>query len=122
MGATKRDKNRLTLILRQIIFSVFNLPEGTLPEGTHLPSLLLVQASQPCFLADMSVEEPSVWLRSHKVIAKGVELERVEGERVGALMSTWRELRRAEPYLFRGGVLVGGLIAGGGGEAATRAS
>ena len=122
MGATRRDKNRLTLILRQIIEGVFDLPAGQLPQGKHLPSLLLVQASQPCFLADMSVEEPSVWLRSHKVIAKGVELERVEGERVGALMSTWRELRRAEPYLFRGGVLVGGLIAGGGGEAATRAS
>ena len=31
MGATRRDKNRLTLVLRQIIHSVFDLPQGSLP-------------------------------------------------------------------------------------------
>ena len=109
MGATRRDKNRVTLVLRQIIHSVFNLPEGKLPEGKHLPSLLIVQAAQPCFLDDMSVEEPAVWLRSHKIVCHGRMLDRVEGEPVGALLSTWRQARRDFPELFGKGVLLGGL-------------
>ena len=48
MGATRRDKNRLTLVLRQIIHKVFDLPVGQLPQGSHLPSLLIVQAGQAC--------------------------------------------------------------------------
>ena len=64
MGATRRDKNRLTLVLRQMVSKIFNLPQGQLPEGKHLPSLLIAQAAQPCMLADMSWEEPSIWLRS----------------------------------------------------------
>ena len=122
MGASRRDKNRLTLVLRQIIHSVFDLPVGELPQGSHLPSLLIVQAGQACLLQDMSVQEPSVWLRTHKFSHQGVVKERVAGTPVGALMGTWRELRRKIPGLFDRGVLVGGLLAvrggrGRGGEA-----
>ena len=74
MGATRRDKNRLTLVLRQIIHSVFDLPVGQLPQGSHLPSLLIVQAGQACLLQDMSVEEPSVWLRTHTIIHQGQKI------------------------------------------------
>ena len=84
MGASRRDRNRLTLVLRQIIHSVFDLPAGELPQGRHLPSLLIVQAAQACMLCDMSVNEPAVWLRGHTIIHQGVRIQRAEGERVGA--------------------------------------
>ena len=111
LGATRRDKNRLTLVLRQIIHSVFDLPPGELPQGRHLPSLLIVVAGQVCMLNDMSEgDEPAVWLRTHTIIHQGTTLERVAGKPVGALMAPWRELRRARPDLFTAGVLVGGLL------------
>ena len=110
MGATRRDKNRVTLVLRQVIEKAFNLPPGELPVGKHLPSLLIVPASQPCLLSDMSRgAEPSVWLRSHKIVLDGKEIDRQEGERVGLLMAPWRETRTVYPELFKGSVLVVGL-------------
>jgi len=110
MGATRRDKNRLTLVLRQVITEIYDLPLGQLPEGKHLPTLLIVQASQPCMLADMSRgPEPAVWLRDHSVKVSGRDLERKVGEPVGALMSTWRQVRRDLPELFDAGVLVLGF-------------
>ena len=111
MGATRRDKNRLALVLRQKIEGLFDLPPGQLPVGSHLPSILIVQCSQPCFLDDMSKgEEPSVWLRSFNVVLNGRQIERKEGERVGALMSGWRQVRRDFPELFDAGVLVAGFL------------
>ena len=111
MGATRRDKNRLTLVLRQKIEGLFDLPPGQMPIGSHLPSILIVQCSQPCFLDDMSKgEEPSVWLRSFAVVLNGKHIERKAGERVGALMSTWRQVRRDSPALFEAGALVAGFL------------
>ena len=46
MGATRRDKNRVTLVLRQIISSVFHLAEGTLiTRGGTLAFLAVEQPS-----------------------------------------------------------------------------
>ena len=110
MGATRRDKNRVTVVLRQVIKEHYNLPPGQLPVGEHLPSLLIVPVSQPCFLDDMSRgAEPAVWLRSHDIVLDGKPVHREAGEPVGPLMAPWRETRRLFPELFEGKVLVVGL-------------
>ena len=54
----------------------------------------------------MSLHEPSVWLRNHRVLVDGVGKQREKDQPVGALMSTWRELRRKHPSLFKAGVRV----------------
>ena len=93
-GSSRKDKNRLTLIMRQCLRGLFGLRPGELPVGEIAASILLVPCSQPCCLADMSLDEPSKWLRTHCVIVAGERKQRVAGEEVGALLSAWRQLRR----------------------------
>ena len=105
-GATRKDKNRLTWICRQAIHGLFDCTPGSLPEGKILPSVLLVPGSQPARLEDMSLQEPSVWLRTHNVIVDCKLIERVEGAKVGQLARGWRDLRRERPGFFSGEVLI----------------
>ena len=73
-GASRKDKNRMTLIGRQAVLGSWGLPDSnTLPVGTVLDSILLTTCEQPCRLEDMSVEEPAIWNRTHTVWHKGVE-------------------------------------------------
>ena len=107
-GSSRKNKNRLTFICRQRLRGLFFLPEGELPTGDVLSSILLVPCSQACRLADMSVTEPSVWLRDHAVCVNGERRQRRRGEKVGALLSSWRAARRAQSHMFEAGVLVYG--------------
>eukprot|EP00969_Alexandrium_andersonii_P310482 13720147-Alexandrium_andersonii.AAC.1 len=45
-------------------------------------SVLLVPATQPAKLEDMSLGEPSRWLRTHSVWCKGKHITRQEGGKV----------------------------------------
>ena len=48
----------------------------------------------------MSLHEPAVWLRTHRVWHNGEELLRREGEKVGNIMQPWVRLKRSDPELF----------------------
>ena len=56
VGASRREKNRLTFFCRQAIEGVFD-PEQEMPTGHIKDSVLLVQASKPARLEDMSYQE-----------------------------------------------------------------
>ena len=47
------------------------------------------------------ISEEGSWLQDHSFVYGGKEVERKAGEKVGAIMSSWRECRRAHPDLFR---------------------
>ena len=47
------------------------------------------------------ISEEGCWLQDHSFVYGGKEVERKVGEKVGAIMSSWRECRRAHPDLFR---------------------
>ena len=109
-GASRKEKNRMTWICRQGVFGWWDLPDGnTLPRGEILDSILIVPCEQPCRLADMSEgAEPAVWTRTHTVVINDRIEERKEGEKVGGLLRSWRELRRQNPHLFQRGVKIYG--------------
>ena len=79
-GATRKDKNRLTWIGRNVILDLFKLRPGDLPRGRMLRSGIVVQCLQPCRLSDMSRTEPALWTGDHSVIIGGVLVEREKGE------------------------------------------
>eukprot|EP00969_Alexandrium_andersonii_P308350 13629330-Alexandrium_andersonii.AAC.1 len=68
-----------------------------------MPSVLLVPATQPARLEDMSPAEPSRWLRTHSVWRKGKHSTRQKGDKVGALAEPWRRLRADCPDYFEDG-------------------
>jgi hypothetical protein len=99
VGASRREKNRVTMIMRQGMFGYFD-PEQTIPKGEVLASVLLVQGARHARLEDMSHFEPAVWNRDHRFSIDGQEFIRKKGERVGAMGMNWRETRRKYPDLF----------------------
>ena len=105
VGASRREKNRLTLIMRQCLEGHFD-EELKVPTGKILDSVLLVPAAKHARLEDMSMYEPSIWLRDHKFEIDGIPTVRKKGDRVGTLGREWRNARRRHPSLFyrnRGG-------------------
>ena len=100
-GATRKDKNRLTWICRDVLTGFFKLEPEEIPAGKMLSSVLIVPCEQPCRLLDMSMEEPAVWLRTHQVVAKGKIVQREEGQPVGQLLRSWRDHRRKCPDLYQ---------------------
>ena len=86
VGASRKQKNRLTFFCRHSISGVFN-PKKAMPEGHIDSSVLLVPAAKPARLEDMSHYEPSVWLREHSF-----ELD-------GTLIV--RKKRTSRPFRFR---------------------
>lgn len=47
------------------------------------------------------ISEQGTWLCDHSYEYGGVEVVRKKGEKVGAIMASWRELRQQQPDLFR---------------------
>ena len=99
VGASRREKNRVTLIMRQCLEGHFD-EELKVPTGKILDSVLLVPAAKHARLEDMSMYEPSIWLRDHKIEIDGNWTERKKGQRVGTLGAPWRAARRRHPNLF----------------------
>mgnify|MGYP001181987470 FL=1 len=104
-GATRKDKNRLTWICRDVLLGLFSLKPEEIPAGHMLSSVLIVPCDQPCRLKDISLEEPAVWTRDHEVLVKGKLVERKKGEPVGQLMRGWRDHRRKLPELYLDGAV-----------------
>ena len=100
MGASRRQKNKLTLVMRQGLVGLFDFHETGELEGKILPSVLVVPSTKPARLDLMSHEEPSVWLESHSFWWEGKLERRRKGEKVGPCMESWREARRQQPRLF----------------------
>ena len=98
-GSSRRQKNRLTLIMRQSLHGVLD-PDVYVPEGRIRDAVLLVPAAKPARLEDMSFAEPSYWLRDHSIDIDGHVIVRKAGDKVGPLGKEWRESRRALPALF----------------------
>ena len=99
VGASRREKNRVTLIMRQCLEGHFD-EELKVPTGKILDSVLLVPAAKHARLEDMSMYEPSLWLRDHKFEMDGIPIVRKKGQRVGTLGGPWRAARRRHPTLF----------------------
>ena len=98
-------RQRLTLVMRHALEGYFD--EGLeMPTGKMLDFVLLVFGARHARLEDMSMHEPSVWLRTHKFEIDGIPTVRKKGDRVGTLGREWRNARRRHPSLFyrnRGG-------------------
>ena len=62
--------------------------------------VLLVVSKENCRLEDMSMEEPSVWLRTHTAYTGDKVSHREAGQPVGRFLSGFREARRKSPELF----------------------
>ena len=99
IGASRRQKNRLTLFMRHALTGLWD-PEMETPKGEMLDFVLLSPAMKHARLEDMSCYEPSVWMRDHWYEIDGQIIQRKKGERVGALGSEWRAARRHNPALF----------------------
>ena len=99
VGASRREKNRLTMIMRQKLRGYWD-EDLTTPKGSIADSVLLVSASKHARLEDMSFHEPSTWLRDHQFVLDGVSIVRKKGQKVGTLGHSWREARYANPALF----------------------
>ncbi len=98
-GATRREKNRLSMILRQGLTGYFDETKE-MPEGHILDSVLIVHAARHARLELMSFAEPSYWLRDISFEIDGKPTKRSAGSPVGLLLKEWREVRRARPDLF----------------------
>jgi hypothetical protein len=90
-GSSRREKNRVTFFCRQHITGLFD-PDATI-EGHIGCSVLLVPATKPVRLEDMSFHEPSYWLRDFQMNIDGVAFIVKKGDRVGSLGSDWRKVR-----------------------------
>ena len=100
VGNSRRQKDRLTMFMRQGLFGYFDPDLSKMPTGRIMDSVLLVQASKHARLEDMSFYEPSVWVRDHQFLIDGKPTIRKKGERVGPLWGAWRIARRKAPHLF----------------------
>jgi len=93
------DREKLTLVMRHALEGYFD--EGLeMPKGEMLDFVLLVLGNSHARLEDMSMDEPSVWLRTHKFDIDGISVHRQKGQRVGCLGLPWRKARRQAPHLF----------------------
>ena len=65
-----------------------------------LDFVLLVPGHRHASLEDMSMDEPSLWLRTHEFEIDGIVFVRKKGQPVGNLGLSWRKERRQAPALF----------------------
>ena len=80
-GSSRREKNRLTFIMRQSLHNLLD-PAELLFEGRIRDGVLLCHATRHARLEDMSFAEPSYWLRTHSVEMDGKLQQRKDGEKV----------------------------------------